>query len=250
MGDGDAVLRAVERSLETIFSLEVLEEVIREATELAAADSGPGAEIQRARDEMQRFAAADSLVVLTGLAVVGALYLEAVIVEGYELRPPAPPPAPHTPSPGVRPSIPSTDRSGSTRSEDSVTDRSSYRYMGIVRRRRPLIEESLAGNRVISDPMGEVAERVREGQPLATPLARTGVFPVMVTQMLSVGEETGAVDTMLHKLADFYDDEVATMLKSLTSIIEPMMMIGVGCIVGVVVISMYLPMFKIFELVQ
>ena len=87
-------------------------------------------------------------------------------------------------------------------------------------------------------------------QPLATPLARTGVFPVMVTQMLAVGEETGAVDTMLHKLADFYDDEVATMLKSLTSIIEPIMMIGVGGIVGVVVIAMYLPMFKIFELVQ
>jgi type IV pilus assembly protein PilC len=107
-----------------------------------------------------------------------------------------------------------------------------------------------AGNRVISDPMTEVAERVREGQPLAVPLARTGVFPVMVTQMLSVGEETGAVDSMLHKLADFYDDEVATMLKSLTSIIEPIMMIGVGCIVGVVVIAMYMPMFKIFELVQ
>ncbi len=107
-----------------------------------------------------------------------------------------------------------------------------------------------AGNRVISDPMAEVAERVREGQPLATPLARTGVFPVMVTQMLSVGEETGAVDRMLHKLADFYDDEVATALKSLTSIIEPLMMIGVGVIVGIVVISMYMPMFKIFELVQ
>jgi type IV pilus assembly protein PilC len=107
-----------------------------------------------------------------------------------------------------------------------------------------------AGNRVISDPMGEVADRVREGQPLAVPLGRTGVFPIMVTQMLSVGEETGAVDRMLHKLADFYDDEVATMLKSLTSIIEPLMMIGVGCIVGVVVISMYLPMFKIFDLVH
>ena len=107
-----------------------------------------------------------------------------------------------------------------------------------------------AGNRVISDPMAEVADRVREGQPLATPLARTGVFPVMVTQMLSVGEETGAMDRMLHKLADFYDDEVATSLKSLTSIIEPLMMIGVGAIVGLVVIAMYMPMFKIFELVQ
>jgi type IV pilus assembly protein PilC len=107
-----------------------------------------------------------------------------------------------------------------------------------------------AGNRVISDPMPGVADRVREGQPLAAPLARTGVFPVMVTQMLAVGEETGALDQMLHKLADFYDDEVATSLKSLTSIIEPLMMIGVGAIVGIVVIAMYMPMFTIFELVQ
>ena len=107
-----------------------------------------------------------------------------------------------------------------------------------------------AGNRVISDPMAEVADRVREGQPLATPLGRTGVFPVMVTQMLAVGEETGAVDRMLHKLADFYDDEVSTSLKSLTSIIEPVMMIVVGAIVGAVVIAMYLPLFNIFELVQ
>ncbi len=107
-----------------------------------------------------------------------------------------------------------------------------------------------AGNRVISDPMAEVADRVREGQPLATPLARTGVFPVMVTQMLAVGEETGAMDRMLHKLADFYDDEVATSLKALTSIIEPLMMIAVGAVVGLVVIAMYLPMFKVFELVQ
>ena len=81
------------------------------------------------------------------------------------------------------------------------------------------------------------------------PLARTGVFPVMVTQMLSVGEETGAVDSMLHKLADFYDDEVATMLKSLTSIIEPIMMIGVGFMVGIIIIAMYLPMFKMMQLI-
>jgi type IV pilus assembly protein PilC len=107
-----------------------------------------------------------------------------------------------------------------------------------------------AGNRVIADPMTEVAARVKEGQPLAVPLAKTGVFPVMVTQMLAVGEETGAMDSMLHKLADFYDDEVAAMLKALTSIIEPLMMILVGAIVGLVVIAMYLPMFKIYELVQ
>jgi type IV pilus assembly protein PilC len=112
------------------------------------------------------------------------------------------------------------------------------------------ITAQTSGNRVISDPMGEVAERVREGQSLATPLARTGVFPVMLTQMLAVGEETGAMDTMLHKLADFYEDEVATQLKALTSVIEPVMMIFVGAIVGLVVISMYLPMFSIFDQIQ
>lgn len=107
-----------------------------------------------------------------------------------------------------------------------------------------------AGNRVVSDPMSGVIERVKEGQPLAAPLVKSGVFPVMVTQMISVGEETGALDKMLHKLADFYDDEVAAMLKALTSILEPVMMIFVGVIVGVVVISMYMPLFKIYELVQ
>ncbi|MEW6583483.1 MAG: type II secretion system F family protein [Actinomycetota bacterium] len=107
-----------------------------------------------------------------------------------------------------------------------------------------------AGNRVVSDPMSGVIERVKEGQPLAPPLARTGVFPVMVTQMVAVGEETGALDRMLHKLADFYDAEIAAALKALTSILEPVMMIFVGVIVGIVVISMYLPLFKIYELVQ
>jgi type IV pilus assembly protein PilC len=112
------------------------------------------------------------------------------------------------------------------------------------------ITAQTAGNRVISDPMAQVVERVREGQPLAAPLGRTGVFPPMVIQMIAVGEETGAMDTMLHKLADFYDDEVAAMLKALTSIIEPLMMILVGAIVGLVVIAMYMPLFQIYDLVQ
>jgi type IV pilus assembly protein PilC len=112
------------------------------------------------------------------------------------------------------------------------------------------ITAKTAGNRVVSDPMAGVIERVKEGQPLAPPLARTGVFPVMVTQMVAVGEETGALDRMLHKLADFYDAEISAALKALTSILEPVMMIFVGVIVGVVVISMYLPLFKIYELVQ
>jgi type IV pilus assembly protein PilC len=98
--------------------------------------------------------------------------------------------------------------------------------------------------------MAEVAERVKDGESLAVPLERSGVFPKIVTQMLAVGEETGNLDEMLHKLADFYDDEVETMLKALTSIIEPVMMLVVGAIVGLVVIAMYLPMFDVYNLVK
>ncbi len=104
-----------------------------------------------------------------------------------------------------------------------------------------------AGNRVISDPMEQVIERVKEGESLAPPLAALGVFPMMVTQMVAVGEETGALDTMLHKIADFYDDEIAAKLKALTSILEPIMMIVIGAIVGVVVIAMYLPLFSVIK---
>jgi type IV pilus assembly protein PilC len=104
-----------------------------------------------------------------------------------------------------------------------------------------------AGNRVIADPMVQVVERVKEGEPLAGPLSSLGVFPMMVTQMVAVGEETGALDSMLHKIADFYDDEVAAKLKALTSILEPIMMIVIGAIVGLVVISRYLPLFSVIK---
>jgi len=106
-----------------------------------------------------------------------------------------------------------------------------------------------AGNRVIADPMVQVVERVKGGESLAPPLASIGVFPMMVTQMVAVGEETGALDSMLHKIADFYDEEVAAKLKALTSILEPMMMIVVGAIVGLVVISMYLPLFSVIKVI-
>lgn len=112
------------------------------------------------------------------------------------------------------------------------------------------ITASTAGNRVIEDPMEIVIDSVRQGSPLAPPLAKTGVFPGMMTQMVAVGEETGALDRMLMKLADFYEDEVQSSLKAITSIIEPIMMIFVGAIVGVVVLAMYMPLFKIFELVK
>jgi type IV pilus assembly protein PilC len=81
-------------------------------------------------------------------------------------------------------------------------------------------------------------------------LEKVKVFPPMVTQMIAIGEETGALDVMLHKIADFYEDEVDTAVKSLTSIIEPIMMIFIGGIVGLVVVAMYLPIFNLFKLVQ
>ena len=106
-----------------------------------------------------------------------------------------------------------------------------------------------AGNRVIADPMEDVIDKVRQGSPIAPPMAKAGVCPGMMTQMVAVGEETGALDRMLMKLADFYEDEVESSLKAITSIIEPIMMIFVGAIVGVVVLAMYLPLFKIFDAV-
>jgi type IV pilus assembly protein PilC len=107
-----------------------------------------------------------------------------------------------------------------------------------------------SGNTVIEDAMVDVKESVRSGEPIAKPLMRVSVFPPMVTQMISIGEETGALDAMLNKIADFYEDEVDATVKSLTSIIEPIMMLFVGGLVGLIVISMYLPMFNMMNLVK
>jgi type IV pilus assembly protein PilC len=107
-----------------------------------------------------------------------------------------------------------------------------------------------SGNSLIEDATAEVRERVIQGVPIAVPLADNPIFPPMVAHMVRVGEETGELEKMLSKIADFYEDEVDSAISSLTSIIEPLMMIGVGCIVGVIVISMYLPMFKLLQLVQ
>jgi type IV pilus assembly protein PilC len=107
-----------------------------------------------------------------------------------------------------------------------------------------------AGNTVIETSMADVQQSVKEGQSIAVPLERAKVFPPMVTQMVAVGEETGSLDTMLSKVADFYEDEVNASVKSLTSILEPILMIGVGAIVGIVVISMYLPVFSLMDQIQ
>ncbi len=107
-----------------------------------------------------------------------------------------------------------------------------------------------AGNWVIEQALANTAERVHEGVPISTPLQENPIFPPMVGQMVRIGEETGELDKMLSKVADFYEDEVDASIQSLTSIIEPILMIGVGIMVGTIVISMYLPMFKLLTLVK
>jgi type IV pilus assembly protein PilC len=112
------------------------------------------------------------------------------------------------------------------------------------------ITAATAGNWVIERSLNDVRIRVQEGVPISEPLAADPAFPPMVGQMIRIGEETGELDAMLGKVADFYEDEVDTSISSLTSIIEPVMMIGVGLMVGTIVISMYLPMFKMLQLVK
>jgi type IV pilus assembly protein PilC len=107
-----------------------------------------------------------------------------------------------------------------------------------------------AGNVVVENAMASVRQSVQSGGTIAAALRREPVFPAMVSHMVSVGEETGALDQTLGKIADFYEDEVSAAVKALTSILEPAMIILVGGIVGFVVISMYLPMFKVYDQIQ
>jgi len=106
-----------------------------------------------------------------------------------------------------------------------------------------------AGNRVVQNAIMAARASIREGETIAAPLRQSTVFPQMVVQMISVGEETGALDDMLTRIADFYDDEVDTAVDSLTSLIEPIMIVVMGSIVGGMVIAMYLPMFKLINVV-
>jgi type IV pilus assembly protein PilC len=111
------------------------------------------------------------------------------------------------------------------------------------------IAGSTAGNWVVEQSLAEVRVRVQEGVPIAEPLTNDPIFPPMVSQMVKIGEETGELEQMLSKVADFYEDEVDSTIQSLTSIIEPLMMIGVGFMVGIIIIAMYLPMFKMMQLI-
>ena len=107
-----------------------------------------------------------------------------------------------------------------------------------------------SGNWVIEEALAGVRAKVHEGIPIAQPLVENEIFPPMVAQMVKIGEETGELEKMLSKIADFYEDVVDSAVQSLTSIVEPIMMIGVGVMVGIIIISMYMPMFKMLTLVK
>src|ERR671921_487132 len=112
------------------------------------------------------------------------------------------------------------------------------------------ITATSSGNWVVENALFKSRDAIREGIPIYKPLEQEPVFPPMVTRMIAVGEETGDLDGMLTKIAEFYESEVDAAVKALTSIIEPIMVVVVGGIVGAIVISMYLPMFEIFNLIE
>jgi type IV pilus assembly protein PilC len=125
-------------------------------------------------------------------------------------------------------------------------------FSGMVHAGVPILQAieitgKTAGNTGLERAMKDVEESVRRGGTIAEPLRQSSAFPAMVTHMVSVGEETGTLDSMLSKVADFYEDEVAAAIKALTSILEPVMIIIVGGIVGFIVISMYLPLFDVYK---
>lgn len=107
-----------------------------------------------------------------------------------------------------------------------------------------------AGNEVVARALKNARAAIKEGETIAKPLGESPVFPSMVVQMVAVGEETGALDQMLSKIADFYDEEVASAVDSLTSLLEPIMMASLGGVVGGMVVALYLPMFQMVTLVQ
>ena len=108
-----------------------------------------------------------------------------------------------------------------------------------------LITKDTAGNEVIARSLGIVHDSIREGESIAGPLAKTRIFPLMVVNMINVGEETGSLDQMLNKIADTFDDEVDATVTALTSLLEPVLIVFMGLIVGAIVISMFLPLVKL-----
>jgi type IV pilus assembly protein PilC len=134
--------------------------------------------------------------------------------------------------------------------------RFSRTFSGLIAAGVPMLEAiditgKTSGNKVIEKAMNEVRESVKKGGSLTAPMMEVPeAFPIMVTQMIGVGEETGALETMMTKVADFYEEQVAAAVKALTSILEPIMIVVVGAIVGFIVIAMYLPMFKVYDSIK
>ena len=134
--------------------------------------------------------------------------------------------------------------------------RFSRTFSGLVSAGVPMLEAieitgRTSGNKVIEKAMDEVHRSVKKGGTLAAPMRNApAAFPVMVVQMIGVGEETGALEQMMSKIADFYEDQVAAALKALTSILEPAMIILVGGIVGFIVVAMYMPMFEVYNQIE
>ncbi len=134
--------------------------------------------------------------------------------------------------------------------------RFSRTFSGLVAAGVPMLEAieitgRTSGNKVVERAMEEVEKSVKKGGTLSAPMRQAPeAFPIMVTQMIGVGEETGALEQMLSKIADFYEDQVAAALKALTSILEPLMIMMVGAIVGFIVIAMYLPMFQVYDQIR
>jgi type IV pilus assembly protein PilC len=134
--------------------------------------------------------------------------------------------------------------------------RFSRTYAALIAAGVPMLEAiditgRTSGNKVIEGAMTAVRESVKRGGSITAPMREEpAAFPAMVTQMIAVGEETGSLDAMLSKIADFYEDEVDAAVKALTSILEPLMIIVVGAIVGFIVVAMYLPMFEVYDQIR
>jgi type IV pilus assembly protein PilC len=134
--------------------------------------------------------------------------------------------------------------------------RFSRTFSGLIAAGVPMLEAiditgKTSGNKVVEKAMEDVRESVKKGGSLTAPMMEVPeAFPIMVTQMIGVGEETGALETMMTKVADFYEEQVEAAVKALTSILEPIMIIVVGAIVGFIVIAMYLPMFKVYDQIK
>jgi type IV pilus assembly protein PilC len=109
------------------------------------------------------------------------------------------------------------------------------------------ITAKTSGNSIVQDGIMSVRKQVEEGKTISEPLAETGIFPPMVCQMINVGEQTGALDQMLSKIADFYEEEVDTAVEGLMKLLEPIMITVLGGVIGTIVTAMYLPMYSILN---